>query len=111
MAESEVVALGITPGKIEDGREGTLLTYLSRLTDLNSDYIASLYEYAGDDWYVPVGETSRDNVDKYWNTLAGLGGLEMNFYTSRYYFVITSYSIHYTKLYDLYVILCENNYR
>ncbi len=86
VAESEVVALGITPGKIEDGREGTLLTYLSRLTDLNSDYIASLYEYAGDDWYVPVGETSRDNVDKYWNTLAGLGGLEMNFYTSRYYF-------------------------
>lgn len=86
VAESEVVALGITPGKIEEGREGTLLTYLSRLTGLNPDYIASLYENAGDDWYIPVGETARANVDRYWDTLAGLGGLEMNFYTARYYF-------------------------
>ncbi len=86
VAETEVVALGITPGKIEEGREGTLLTYLSRLTGLNQDYIASLYENAGDDWYIPVGETARVNVDKYWSTLAGLGGLEMNFYTARYYY-------------------------
>jgi hypothetical protein len=86
VAESEVVALGITPGNIEEGREGTLLTYLSRLTGLNQAYIASLYENAGGDWYIPVGETARANVDKYWSTLSGLGGLEMNFYTSRYYF-------------------------
>ena len=86
VAQSEVVALGITPGLIEDGTEGTLLSYLSRLTGLNSEYIRSLYENAGPDWYIPVGETARSNVDRYYDTLASLGGLDMNYYTSRYYF-------------------------
>ena len=86
VAQSDVVALGITPGLIEDGREGTLLDYLSRLTGLNSDYIQTLYENAGADWYIPVGETAKSNVDRYYNTLATLGGLNMNYYTSRYYF-------------------------
>lgn len=85
-AQSDVVALGITPGLITEGQEGTLVSYLSRLTGLNGDYIRSLYQYAGDDWYVAVGETAKSNTDRYYDTLVTLGGLNMNFYTSRYYF-------------------------
>ncbi len=85
-AQSEVVALGITPGEIGEGQDGTLVTYLSRLTGLNMDYIRSLYEFAGPDWYIPIGETARSNVDRYYDTLSRLGGLDMNYYTSRYYF-------------------------
>lgn len=86
VAQSEVVALGITPGGIGDDQHGTLVTYLSRLTGLNADYIRSLYEFAGPDWYIPVGETARANVDRYYNILSSIGGLNMNYYTSRYYF-------------------------
>jgi penicillin-binding protein 2 len=86
VAQSDVVALGITPGNIEDGQHGAVISYLSRLTGLNSDYISSLYENAGADWYVAVGETSKDNVDRYYDTLVSLGGFNMSFYNSRYYF-------------------------
>ena len=86
VAQSEVVALGITPGGIGDDQHGTLVSYLSELTGLNPDYISSLYEFAGPDWYIPIGETARSNVDRYYNTLSTLGGLNMNYYTSRYYF-------------------------
>ena len=86
VAQSEVVALGITPGGIQDGTDGTIMEYLSRLTGLNRDYIYSKYEFAGPDWYIPIGETARSNVDRYYNTLSTLGGLNMNYYTSRYYF-------------------------
>ena len=86
VAQSEVVALGITPGGIAEGGDGAILSYLSRLTGLNSDYIYSKYEFAGPDWYIPIGETARSNVDPLYNTLSTLGGLNMNYYTSRYYF-------------------------
>lgn len=86
VAQSDVVALGITPGLIGEGQDGALTSYLSRLTGLNSDYIYSLYENAGPDWYIPIGETAKSNVDRYYDALVALGGLNMNYYTSRYYF-------------------------
>ncbi len=86
VAQSEIVALGITPGQIGDEQHGAVVSYLSELTGENPDYIRSLYEYAGDDWYIPIGETARSNVDRYYNILSTLGGLNMNYYTSRYYF-------------------------
>jgi len=86
VAQSEVVALGITPGGIGDGQHGALISYLSELTGLNPDFIRSKYEFAGPDWYIPIGETARSNVDRYYSTLSTLGGLNMNYYTSRYYF-------------------------
>ena len=86
VAQSEIVALGITPGQIGDEQHGAVVSYLSELTGENPDYIRSKYEYAGDDWYIPIGETARSNVDRYYNILSTLGGLNMNYYTSRYYF-------------------------
>jgi len=86
VAQSDVVSLGITPGQIGEGQDGALISYLSRLTGLNSDYIFSLYENAGPDWYIPIGETAKTNVDRYYDALVALGGLNMNYYTSRYYF-------------------------
>ena len=56
------------------------------MTGLNSDYIYTLYENAGPDWYIPIGETAKTDVDRYYDALVALGGLNMNYYTSRYYF-------------------------
>ena len=85
-AQSEAVALGIVPGDIESSQEGTLLSQLSDLTGLNSDYIQSLYKYAQPDWYIPVGDVSQQEVADRYDVLSNLGGLLMNSYDTRYYF-------------------------
>ncbi len=85
-AQTDAIALGIVPGQIEDGSEGSLLTELSNLTGLDSDYIQSLYEYAGDDWYIPVADVPAADVENRLDVLSSLGGLTMSRYNTRYYF-------------------------
>ncbi len=85
-AQTDAVALGIVPGQIEDGSEGTLLVELADLTGLDTEYIRSLYEYAQPDWYIPVGDASAQAVERRANVLNELGGLIMTPYNTRYYF-------------------------
>lgn len=84
--ETRAYSLGITPGEIEDGKEGLLVYYLSELTGKTEQSIYELYEDAGPTWYVPVGEASADEVGERWNAISGLGGLVLSEYDSRYYF-------------------------
>ena len=83
--ESEAVALGIVPGRINPDREGRLLNELSSLTGYTTQYIQSLYEYAAPEWYIPVGDASAQAVRERWDVLSTLSGLVMNFYDTRYY--------------------------
>jgi len=86
VTQTEAVALGIVPGEIEAGREGQLLTQLSALTGKNTQAIKALYENAGPNWYVPVGEAALADVQARYDVLSGLGGLRMNNFTSRFYY-------------------------
>ncbi len=86
VVQMEAVALGVVPGQISSGSEDTLLTQLSKLTGKTTEYIYSLYENAGPDWYVAVGEAPADEVQNNYNKLSSLSGLVMNYYTTRYYF-------------------------
>jgi len=85
-AQSDAVALGIVPGQINPDTEGALLVELSNLTNLNTDYIRSLYEFAQPDWYIPVGDVSSQAVGQRYSVLSSLDGLVMNSYNTRYYF-------------------------
>lgn len=85
-AQADAVALGIVPGQIEDGMEGSLLVELANLTGYNTDYIRSLYEYAAPDWYIPVGDVSAQAVEKRYSVLSSLGGVVLSYYNTRYYF-------------------------
>lgn len=85
-AQSDAFALGIVPGQIEDGSEGTLLVELADLTGLDTEYIRSLYEFAQPDWYIPVGDASAQAVERRASVLNELGGLIMTPYNTRYYF-------------------------
>ena len=85
-AQSDAVALGIIPGQINPDTESALLVELSNLTNLNTDYIASLYEFAQPDWYIPVGDVSSQAVNRRYDVLSSLEGLVMNSYNTRYYF-------------------------
>ncbi len=85
-AQSDAYALGIVPGQIEDGSEGTLLVELADLTGLDTEYIRSLYEFAQPDWYIPVGDAPAQAVERRASVLNELGGLVMTPYNTRYYF-------------------------
>jgi penicillin-binding protein 2 len=84
--QTEAVALGVWPGQIDGKQEGTLLDMLSSMTNKPKNVIADLYRFAGADWYVPVGEVSRQGYEDRAGTLDKMSGLVTNPYTGRYYF-------------------------
>ena len=84
--ETTAYALGITPGEIEDGKEGTLVYNLSQLTGKTTQSIYEAYEDAGATWYVPIGEASSEEVGARWTSIANLGGMVLSEYESRYYY-------------------------
>lgn len=86
VTQTEAVALGIVPGEIGAGQEGQLLSQLSALTGKTPQAIKALYENAGPNWYVPVGEAALADVQARYNVLSALGGLRMNNFTSRFYY-------------------------
>ena len=85
VASSDAYALGVVPGQIGDGMEDALLAELSRLTGMNGDYIYSLYEHAGSDWYVPIGDAAAARVDPRFDILTATGA-QLSRYSTRYYF-------------------------
>jgi cell division protein FtsI/penicillin-binding protein 2 len=85
VSQSEALALGLTPGEILPEQEGQLLANLSILTGLYPGTIASLYASAGPDWYIPVGEASLDDFNRYYGVLLGFNGLQWTQYNTRLY--------------------------
>ena len=85
--QTSAYALAIIPNQIEEGREGLLLNQLSALTGRTPESIQELYEDIRlTNWYVPVGEASKVEVDERWNILSDLGGLQLSEYQSRFYY-------------------------
>jgi penicillin-binding protein 2 len=85
--QTSAYALAIIPNQIEDGREGQLLNQLSALTGRTPESIQEQYEDIRlTNWYVPVGEASKAEVDERWDILSNLGGLQLSEYQARYYF-------------------------
>ena len=82
--ESETLSLGIVPGEIVD--EESLLRELSRLLLMNTETIRLKYANALPDWYVPLGEVSRDEVGKRYGVLSGMGGIRISSNEGRTYY-------------------------
>ncbi len=94
--QTQAYAIGIVPGEIKSNT--TLLRELSALTGRTQAEIKSLYEDAGPDWYIPVGEASADQVNARLDALKSAGGIRLSPYTTRLYYEggIAAQTIGYT---------------
>lgn len=87
VTQTEVIALGIIPNQVNEDSEGVLISTLASLTGKYPGMIKALYDdKRGTDWYVPVGESSLEDINKQYGLLSSLGGVVMSQYTSRYYY-------------------------
>ncbi|PKN94581.1 MAG: hypothetical protein CVU44_05720 [Chloroflexi bacterium HGW-Chloroflexi-6] len=84
--QAEAVAMYVVPGQLNPDQEGTLLYEISNLTGQPQEVIRNRYAFAGADWYVTMGEASLEEINKRYGVLAGLSGLYMVDYTSRFYY-------------------------
>ena len=82
--ESETLSLGIVPGEIVD--EEGLLRELSRLLLMNTETIRLKYANAMPDWYIPLGEVSREEVGNRYGVLSGMGGIRISSNEGRTYY-------------------------
>lgn len=81
----DAVALGIVPGDIKEGTEGTVLSELSRLSQIPAEWIKALYGESYPAWYIPVGETTQDDFNQRVDAVSNLAGFAYKPYRSRYY--------------------------
>ncbi len=81
----DAVALGIVPGDIKEGTEGTVLSELSRLSGIPTDWIKALYGDNYPAWYISVGETTQDEFNQRVDAVSNLAGFAYKSYRSRYY--------------------------
>ena len=85
VSQSDAVALGLVPGQINTDTEGVLLAYMSDLVGLYPGTIQGLYANAGPDWYIPVGEVSKDDFKQKGGVLTGFTGTYFYPYNTRLY--------------------------
>ena len=65
--QGTVLTLGVVPGRIED--ETVLLDVLSGILGKRAEDIQSVYASALPDWFVPLGEVTREQVEANFETL------------------------------------------
>jgi penicillin-binding protein 2 len=87
-AASDIMALGLVKGEVNEDSAGTLYSELAKLTSRTAESIRALYDndniYQGD--YIPVGETTRDAFMARYDILSAYSGLRYNDYSGRFYF-------------------------
>jgi penicillin-binding protein 2 len=82
---SDAVAIGIVPSQFEESGESNVLTEVSRLTGIPSDWIKALYGDTYPNQFIPVGETTQDEFNARSDSLSQLPGFQWKPYRSRYY--------------------------
>lgn len=88
VAQSDAVAVGLYPARLDPAQSDTLFTELQNLTGISADTIrASFANFPdGADWYLPLTEVPVEQVVARKEVLEGLAGLSLETYQARYYF-------------------------
>ncbi len=85
-AQEDVVAIGFTPGGLNEDLMGLFYTTMARLTIYQSDEIVEMVENSLPGDYIPLGEVPESEVDQNMSALSALSGVFLNYYSSRFYY-------------------------
>jgi penicillin-binding protein 2 len=96
-AEAEAVEIGIVPGEIND--EDQVVAYVAMALKIPREMVRQMFDYNHPDWYYPIGDVNKADIEQYYNTLRNLGGIRLTTTMMRYYFGggIASHIIGYTQ--------------
>ena len=84
VSETEAVAMGIIPERLVEGAEKSVNNTLGKVLDRSGDAISKMYENAGANWYIGIGDSAMEDMQGQYNNLQNLG-VQMAPYTGRYY--------------------------
>lgn len=87
VTQSQAVAMWIVPNQIGDeDAETAMLSVLSRMLDRRPEEIQADYEgFRDTDFFIPLGEVSLDDFQRYEGTLSAVGGVQWRVYDTRFY--------------------------
>ena len=85
-AQEDVVAVGFTPGGLDEDLMSLFYTTMARLTIYQVDEIIEMVDNALPGDYIPLGEVPQSDVDDNMSALSALSGVFLNYYSSRFYY-------------------------
>lgn len=85
VAYDDVVTVMVTPGKIEDGTEGKMVSLLATMFSRSEDSIRQEYANTADYQYAIIGEIKASDADEYSGRLSAFPAISLSAYKSRYY--------------------------
>jgi penicillin-binding protein 2 len=96
-AEAEAVEIGIVSGEIND--EGQVVAYVSMALKIPREMVRLMIDYDHPDWYIPVGDVAKTDIEGIYGTLQNLGGVRLTTTMMRYYYGggVGSHVVGYTQ--------------
>ncbi|MBN1438343.1 MAG: hypothetical protein JW929_02950 [Anaerolineales bacterium] len=96
-AEAEAVEIGIVPGEIED--EDQVVAYVALALHMPREMVRQMFDYNHPDWYYPIGDANKADIEQYYGTLRNLAGIHLTTTMMRYYYGggIASHVVGYTQ--------------
>jgi penicillin-binding protein 2 len=97
--QTDAVALGIDPANVTAKGIKTILQLLAEMTQKPNNIVEDAYKAGVDQFYIPMGEVSKEGYTPYASSLELLGGFIYNEYNSRYYYFggIAPQAVGYTQ--------------
>ncbi len=96
-AEAEAVEIGIVSGEIND--EDQVVAYVAMALKIPREMVRLMIDYDHPDWYTPVGDVAKTDIEGIYGTLQNLGGVRLTTTMMRYYFGggVGSHVVGYTQ--------------
>jgi penicillin-binding protein 2 len=86
VANEDVVAIGFTPGGLNEDLLELFYTTMARMTIYQAAEIAEMVDTSLPGDYISLGEVPESEVDRNMGALSSLSGVFLNYYSSRFYY-------------------------
>jgi penicillin-binding protein 2 len=84
--ETSAVAMGIDPANVTAKGIKSILQFLAEMTKKPANILEDSYNAGVNEFYIPMGEVSKEGYTPYATTMENLSGFIFNEYSARYYY-------------------------